>query len=240
MTPKDVNDTEEVHDTWVVIPLYNEEQVIGDVVTQVRTAFAQVVCVDDGSADRSAEVAATAGARVVRHPFNLGQGAALQTGFEFALADPSMKYVLTFDGDGQHQIADAVGMVARLRGGEADVVFGSRFLDERSKPGFAKRMVLRAAVGYTNMTTHTRLTDAHNGLRVFSRRFASQVNLSMSDMAYASELLRLIAGSGLKYAEHPVTIDYTEYSMNKGQRSINSVNIAMDIWMNQMFRGRRR
>ena len=229
MTPKDVNDTEEVHDTWVVIPLYNEEQVIGDVVTQVRTAFAQVVCVDDGSADRSAEVAATAGARVVRHPFNLGQGAALQTGFEFALADPSMKYVLTFDGDGQHQIADAVGMVARLRGGEADVVFGSRFLDERSKPGFAKRMVLRAAVGYTNMTTHTRLTDAHNGLRAIRRPVVEQLDITQNGMAHASELVAQIGASDASYVEHPVHIVYNDYTKAKGQSLWNSVNILADL-----------
>ena len=229
MTPKDVNDTEEVHDTWVVIPLYNEEQVIGDVVTQVRTAFAQVVCVDDGSADRSAEVAATAGARVVRHPFNLGQGAALQTGFEFALADPSMKYVLTFDGDGQHQISDAVGMVARLRGGEADVVFGSRFLDERSKPGFAKRMVLRAAVGYTNMTTHTRLTDAHNGLRAIRRPVLEQIEITQNRMAHASELVAQIGASDASYVEHPVHIVYNDYTKAKGQSLWNSVNILADL-----------
>jgi len=71
-------------DTWVVIPLFNEAQVIGGVVAQVRTAFDQVVCVDDGSSDHSADMAAKAGARVVRHPLNLGQGAALQTGFEYA------------------------------------------------------------------------------------------------------------------------------------------------------------
>ena len=135
-----------VDDTWVVIPVYNEEKVIGDVVAGVRRAFPQVVCVDDGSKDRSAEVAAKAGARVVRHPVNLGQGASLQTGFEYALADPSMEFVITFDADGQHQIADAVGMVEKLRAGEADVVFGSRFLDERSNPTFAKKLVLRAAV----------------------------------------------------------------------------------------------
>jgi len=97
---KVVTSPAKVRDTWVVIPLYNEEQVIGEVIAQVRTTFEQVVCVDDGSSDRSGDVAARAGARVVRHPVNLGQGAALQTGFEYALADPSMKYVITFDGDG--------------------------------------------------------------------------------------------------------------------------------------------
>ena len=226
-----MNEPSRVPDTWVVIPLYNEEQVIGDVIAQVRTAFAQVVCVDDGSSDHSGDVAARAGARVVRHPINLGQGAALQTGFEYALADPSMKYVLTFDGDGQHQITDALGMVERLRAGEADVVFGSRFLDERSKPSFGKKMVLRAAVGYTNMTTRTRLTDAHNGLRAMSRPVVAQLNITQNRMAHASELVAQIGASGASYVEHPVHILYTDYSKAKGQSLWNSINILADLML---------
>jgi len=218
-----------VNDTWVVIPLYNEEQVIGDVVAQVRTAFDQIVCVDDGSSDHSADVAARAGARVVRHPLNLGQGAALQTGFEYALSDPTMKYVLTFDADGQHQIADALGMVERLRAGEADVVFGSRFLDERSKPTFGKKMVLRAAVGYTNMTTHTRLTDAHNGLRAIGRPVLEQIKITQNRMAHASELVAQIGATKASYVEHPVHILYSDYSKAKGQSLWNSINILADL-----------
>jgi glycosyltransferase involved in cell wall biosynthesis len=218
-----------VDDTWVVIPLYNEELVIGDVVAEVRTAFAQVVCVDDGSTDRSADLAARAGARVVRHPVNLGQGAALQTGFEYVLGDPAMKYVVTFDADGQHQIADALGMVERLRAGEADVVFGSRFLDERSRPSLAKKMVLRAAVGYTNMTTRTRLTDAHNGLRAIRRPVVEQLDLTQNRMAHASELVAQIGASKASYVEHPVHILYTDYSKGKGQSLWNSINILAEL-----------
>jgi glycosyltransferase involved in cell wall biosynthesis len=227
--PSAATGSEVVDDTWVIIPLFNEEQVIGSVVAQVRTAFTQVVCVDDGSSDRSATVAATAGARVVRHPLNLGQGAALQTGFEYALSDPSMKYVVTFDADGQHQVADAVGMVERLRAGEADVVFGSRFLDERSKPGFGKRMVLRAAVGYTNLTTHTRLTDAHNGLRAISRPVLENLKITQNRMAHATELVAQIGESKASYVEHPVHILYSDYSRAKGQSLWNSINILADL-----------
>jgi glycosyltransferase involved in cell wall biosynthesis len=220
-----------VDDTWVVIPLYNEEEVIGDVIAGVLAKFPNVVCVDDGSTDRSAAMAAAAGARVVRHPFNLGQGAALQTGFQFALADPGMKYVVTFDADGQHQIGDAFEMVARLRAGEAEVVFGSRFMDDRSRPNFAKRMVLRAAVGYTNLTTQTRLTDAHNGLRALSRPVVAQLNITQNRMAHASELVAQIGASGASYVEHPVHILYTDYSKAKGQSLWNSINILADLML---------
>ena len=216
-------------DTWVVIPLYNEEQVIGDVIASVRVEFPQVVCVDDGSSDHSATVAAAAGAHIVRHPFNLGQGAALQTGFQYALADPAMKYVVTFDADGQHQVADAVGMVQRLRSGEAEVVFGSRFLDDRTAPNFAKTMVLRAAVGYTNITTSTRLTDAHNGLRAISRAVVEQLDITQNRMAHASELVAQIGASKASYVEHPAHILYTDYSKAKGQSLWNSINILADL-----------
>ena len=216
-------------DTWVVIPLFNEERVISDVVAEVRTAFAQVVCVDDGSSDRSADLASRAGARVVRHPLNLGQGAALQTGFEYALADPAMQYVVTFDADGQHQIADAIGMVERLRAGDADVVFGSRFLDERSKPTFAKNVVLCAAVGYTNLTTRTRLTDAHNGLRAIRRPVVEKLDITQNRMAHASELVAQIGALKVSYVEHPVHILYTDYSKAKGQSLWNSINILAEL-----------
>ena len=218
-------------DTWVVIPLYNEEGVISDVILDVRAEFTQVVCIDDGSTDGSAAAAAEAGARVVRHPFNLGQGAALQTGFQFALSDPSMKYVVTFDADGQHQIADAVGMVERLRAGEAEVVFGSRFMDDRTKANFAKKMVLRAAVGYTNLTTNTRLTDAHNGLRAISRRVVAKIDITQNRMAHASELVAQIGASKATYVEHPVHILYTDYSKAKGQSLWNSINILADLML---------
>lgn len=218
-------------DTWVVVPLFNEEAVIADVIVDVLAEFPQVVCVDDGSTDGSAAAAAAAGARVVRHPFNLGQGAALQTGFQFALADPAMKYVVTFDADGQHQISDALGMVERLRAGEAEVVFGSRFMDDRTKPNFAKKMVLRAAVGYTNLTTNTRLTDAHNGLRAISRPVVEQLDITQNRMAHASELVAQIGALKATYVEHPVHILYTDYSKAKGQSLWNSINILADLML---------
>jgi glycosyltransferase involved in cell wall biosynthesis len=226
-----MNEPSRVPDTWVIIPLYNEEQVITDVIAQVLTAFEQVVCIDDGSSDHSADLAAKAGARVVRHPMNLGQGAALQTGFDYALSDPAMAYVLTFDADGQHQIADVVGMVQRLRAGEAEVVFGSRFMDDRTKPNLAKKMVLRAAVGYTNLTTNTRLTDAHNGLRAISRRVVAKLDITQNRMAHASELVAQIGASRATYVEHPVHILYTDYSKAKGQSLWNSINILADLML---------
>ena len=99
-------------DVWLVIPLYNEETVIEDVVRQARMTFPNVCCVDDGSSDGSVAAAQRGGAVVVSHPVNLGQGAALQTGFEYVRSDPQMAYAVTYDADGQHQVADVSAMVS--------------------------------------------------------------------------------------------------------------------------------
>ena len=96
---------------WVVVPLFNEAEVISGVVKQLKSEFSHVVCVDDGSSDNSAAVAEKAGARVLRHPLNLGQGAALQTGFYFVSSQHGASHVVTFDADGQHRVKDAVEMV---------------------------------------------------------------------------------------------------------------------------------
>ncbi len=216
-------------DVWVVIPLYNEGTVIGDVVRAARDTFPHVVCVDDGSTDGSVAAAEAAGAVVVRHPVNLGQGAALQTGFEYTLSVPTMRWVVTFDADGQHQVDDVVAMLDKAGAEDLDVVFGSRFLDDRTEAGFLKGLILRTAVGYTNLTTGTRLTDAHNGLRVLSRDVVAKVDITQNRMAHASELVQQIGQLGVRYGESPVHILYTDYSRSKGQSLWNSVNILADL-----------
>lgn len=219
---------------WLVVPLFNEGTVVGDVVRNARRTFAKIVCVDDGSADDSAARAAEAGAYVVRHPVNLGQGAALQTGFEFALTDPQAEFFVTFDSDGQHQVPDVLAMLERIQRDDLDVVFGSRFLDERTTPSAMKRLVLRLAVAYTNMTTRTKLTDAHNGLRVLRRRLVERIDLTQNRMAHASELVAQIGGLEIdgrrvRYGEEPVHILYTDYATAKGQSLWNSFNILMEL-----------
>lgn len=214
--------------TWVVIPLYNESTQIGQVVSDLRDVFDHIVCIDDGSHDDSADRAREAGARVVIHPFNLGQGAALQTGFEYALQHHA-RFVVTFDADGQHRKEDALAMLARAETEDLAIVFGSRFLDDRSKPGFLKKVVLKTAVAITNITTRTKLTDAHNGLRVIRSDALSQIHLLQNRMAHGTEIVIQLVRTQLPYAEQPVEVLYTDYSKSKGQSLLNSVNILVDL-----------
>lgn len=210
--------------------MYNEATVIGSVVTEVRKHFDHVVCVDDGSHDGSAAEALAAGAHVARHPINLGQGASLQTAFDYALRDPEMTEVLTFDADGQHGVSDAVDMVARLRDQNFDVVIGSRFLDDRTEVGWVRRAVLKTAAAFTRMTSGMALTDAHNGLRVLNRGLVERVQIQQNRMAHASELIDQIGQLNVRWAEHPTHIVYTEYSKAKGQSLLNSVNILVELF----------
>ncbi|MFH5824200.1 glycosyltransferase family 2 protein [Georgenia sp. AZ-5] len=216
-------------DAWLVIPLYNEGPVIADVVEQARERFPNIVCVDDGSSDDSADRAMQAGAVVVNHPINLGQGAALQTGIRYVLEQTEGEYVVTFDADGQHQVMDAQAMVDLAKRDDVAIVFGSRFLDDRTKPGLMKRIVLKVAVAMTNRSTGLRLTDAHNGLRVIRRDAAAQLRLVQNRMAHASEIVEQLGKTGLPWREYPVHVLYTDYSRAKGQSLLNSVNILVDL-----------
>lgn len=216
-------------EAWVLIPLYNEEKVIREVVSELLQSFSHVLCVDDGSSDDSARVASEAGARVLRHPINLGQGAALQTGFSYLLSRSTATHVITFDGDGQHRLVDALEMLDLARRKRLSVVFGSRFLDKRTKPGFRKRAILKVAVILTRTITGLRLTDAHNGLRVLSREALGHIRLQQNGMSHATEIVHQLALAKLSWVEYPVEIRYTEYSRSKGQSLWNSVNILIDL-----------
>jgi glycosyltransferase involved in cell wall biosynthesis len=211
--------------------------VIGDVVADLRSVFANVVCVDDGSGDVTAEVALRAGAHIVVHPVNLGQGAAIQTGLEYARARPGARVFATFDADGQHRVKDVVTMVARLARGDVDVVIGTRFAGTAvSDTPPLKRLILRTAARLSPSSRRLGLTDAHNGLRVFGRRVADSLELTMSGMSHAGEFVSLACENRWRVAEEPVEILYTDYSKSKGQPLLNGVNIVFDGFL----RGRMR
>ena len=225
----DTNQMQIGSDTWVVIPAFNEASVIADVVAGVRTFFPRVLVVDDASSDDTAAVARAAGAYTARHPLNLGQGAALQTGFDAALARGA-RYVVTFDADGQHDPAEAAAMVERAHREDLAFVLGSRFLSgSPSSAGRVKRAMLRLGAWVAHLRTGLDLTDTHNGLRVIQADALAHVHLTHARMAHASQIVSQLAACGLPGAEHPVTISYTEYSRAKGQPLLNSVNIVVDL-----------
>ncbi len=224
-------------DVAFVIPVYNEATVVREVVERVLAEYSVVVCVNDCSRDNSADEIARTGAYLVNHPINMGQGAALQTGIEFVRLLPGIRYVVTFDADGQHRLEDVAHMLATLEEKGTDFVLGSRFLGKRPV-GMTrgKRALLKAAIAFSNLTSGVKLTDTHNGLRVFTRRVADEIEITMPDMAHASEFLEIIKRRGYTYVEVPVEIVYTDYSRSKGQSMINAVNIAFDTLLRKVGR----
>jgi glycosyltransferase involved in cell wall biosynthesis len=217
---------------WVVVAAYREAGAIGAVVRGLREHGWRVVVVDDGSGDATAAEALAAGATVLHHAVNLGQGAALRTGFALALADPTTRQVVTFDADGQHPPEAVAQLVAPLQRGEVDVTLGSRFLDPAAAAGVPplRRHLLHVATWLARQTTGLPLTDTHNGLRGFTREALAQMSLSQDRMAHASEILSQVARRGLRVREVPVVIRYSAYSVAKGQRLIDAVTILWDLF----------
>jgi glycosyltransferase involved in cell wall biosynthesis len=213
---------------WVVVPAFNEEQTIQEVVLGLRRLCPNVIVVNDCSTDATAVLARAAGAGLVSHPINLGQGAALQTGITFAL-QKGASHLVTFDADLQHRPDDIPTLLDALANSGADFALGSRFIGSATDIDTSRRLLLKAAVLFTRFTTGLKITDTHNGLRAMTRRGASTLQIRQNRMAHASEILQQIAKSGLPYVEVPVIVRYTNYSKAKGQTLSNSLSIVLEL-----------
>jgi glycosyltransferase involved in cell wall biosynthesis len=221
-------------ETMVVVPAFNEGPAIGQVVAELVAHGYPVVVVDDGSSDNTGVAARFAGAIVVRHPINRGQGAGIQTGLTYAVTRSAARYVATFDADGQHRVEDLSALRSALEGGRADVALGSRFLGHAPDIPLGRKALLKLAIAFTTITEGVRLSDAHNGLRMFTRDAAAKLQITRDGMAHASEMVEQIRRLGLRYVEVPVTVRYTEYSRSKGQSSRNALGILAELMVGKL------
>lgn len=213
--------------TCVVIPAFNEAEVIGTVVEGLIARGFGVIVVDDASTDATAERARSAGAITIRHLINRGQGAALQTGILRALRSRA-DFIVTFDADGQHDPDDIFRLVQPLAGNGCDVVLGSRFLASPDAVPLSRRLLLRVAVVFTRAASGLAVTDAHNGLRAFSSSAAAAIRIRQDRMAHASELVDQVRDRRLRWCEVPVRVRYTPYSRRKGQSHFGLFRILFD------------
>ena len=220
---------------WVAVPAYNEASRIGATLRTLLPRYPQTVVIDDGSADETSKAAHEAGAWVLRHQVNSGQGASLQTGLTFALRQGA-DYIITFDADGQHDPNEIDKLLEPVRAGRADVALGSRFLGSTVNMPWTRKLILKAGVLFTRIVSNIRVTDAHNGFRALSREAASKIHLVQDRMAHASEILDQIRMLGLRYEEVPVTIRYTADTLAKGQNSLQAVKIAGELLLGRMIK----
>lgn len=221
--------------TWVIVAAYNEQDRIAGVLADLLPVAPHVAVVDDGSADGTAAVVRGTRARLVSHPVNLGQGAAIQTGIAFALAQGAT-HLVTFDADGQHSAGDIPRLVAALEEHRADFALGSRFLGQAEGIPLTRRVMLSVAVLFTRLFSGAKLTDTHNGIRAMTRRGAGSLRITLNRMEHASELIDQVVRSGLPYVEVPVHIRYTASSLRKGQRTSAALGQGLRLLLSKIAR----
>ncbi len=226
---------------FIVIPAYNEESKIGTVIEALqRQGYSKIIVVDDGSRDNTTEKAREKHIIVLRHLINRGQGAALKTGIDYAL-EQGASFIVTFDSDGQHHPEDIPRLLEPLQRGEAEVALGSRFLNENSHPQnsntpLVRKIFLKGGALVFRTMYGVKLTDSHNGLRALSRKAAQSINITQDKMEHASEIVEEVSRHKLKYKEVPVTITYTEYSLQHGQRTSNAFRILFKMLFNKIVK----
>ena len=223
-----------MQNVWVVIPAYNEEKKISEVVRGVFQYAPNVAVVDDGSQDQTYQAARSTRAWVLQHRINRGQGAALATGIEFALGRGA-DVIVTFDSDGQHSAEEIKKMIEPIANGQAEVVLGSRFLGQTSDMPKLRELILKAGILFTRFLSRIKVTDTHNGFRALSWKAAEQIEIREDRMAHASEILDQISKKQIKFVERPVTIRYTDYSKANGQSNLNAIRIAARMIFSKLF-----
>ncbi len=216
-------------DIYVVVPAFNEQKVIKDIIENLLKNFLNVIVVNDGSNDKTLEMIKDLNIKILTHEINLGVGAAVQTGFDYVASIPNARAVITFDADGQHNVDDAVAMAKEILICEEGIIFGTRFPKHSKNIPKLKRIVLKLIAKITELVTGVNLSDAHNGLKAFKVNAINELELQFSSYSYESELITQVAKKKIDYKEMPTDIKYTSYSIKKGQKLLNGLLIIEDL-----------
>lgn len=217
----------------LIVPAYNEERVIAEVVHHLRAVFLQspynyeIVVVNDGSKDGTAKEAELAGATVINHILNSGAGSATATGLSYA-QQQGFDIATTSDGDGQHNPDDVLRGVDALINKDVDLLIGSRLINSK---GMSRVKILgnKGLSLITSILFRIKVTDSQSGLRVFSRKALQLLRWKTSGYEFCSEMLWRADQIGLKIDEYPIKVIYTEYSKAKGQNNWNGINIVKSL-----------
>ena len=189
------------------LPAYNEEKNIASVITKLKKITDSIIVCDDGSSDMTSEISKNLGAVVISHKKNMGYGAALRTIFQKSVELDS-DILVTFDADGQHRIEDINKILQPLENNEADVVIGSRFLDNESKIPNYRKIGIKVITKVTNASLKKKLTDSQSGFRAYNKQALTQISPSEMGMGISTEILIKASSKGLRIAEIPITVLY--------------------------------
>ncbi|QQG52671.1 MAG: glycosyltransferase family 2 protein [Candidatus Falkowbacteria bacterium] len=215
-----------------IIPAYNEAKNISEVIKRVNPFVDEIVVIDDGSQDEIAIIAQQAGATVLRHSINRGQGAALQTGNEYALKRGA-DIVIHFDADNQFQAEEIPELTAPIESGQAEAVLGSRFLSKKSDlPALKKKLIMPLARLINRWFFNIRLSDPQSGFRVLSRGAVEKIEITNDRMAHCSEILHQLFKNKIKTVEVPITVVYHEF----GQKFSGGVRIIKDLAIKKIIK----
>ena len=189
------------------LPAYNEEKNIASVITKLKKITDSIIVCDDGSSDMTSEISKNLGAVVISHKKNMGYGAALRTIFQKSVELDS-DILVTFDADGQHRVEDINKILQPLENNEADVVIGSRFLDNESKIPNYRKIGIKVITKVTNASLKKKLTDSQSGFRAYNKHALTQISPSEMGMGISTEILIKASNKGLRIAEIPITVLY--------------------------------
>ncbi len=209
----------------IIIPAHNEAAHISSVLDQIKTLGLEIIVVDDGSSDKSFELAKASGALVLRHIINRGQGAALRTGTNYALKNGA-DIIVHFDGDGQFRVQDIPIVIQPLIDNQADAVFGSRFLGASNMPGFKKNIIMPLARLTNRLFFGIKMTDPQSGFRALNRKSAELIKIDNDGMAHCSEILIKAHKNKLRIIEVPIVVTYHEF----GQKFSGAFKILIDLF----------
>lgn len=228
----------------IVIPTFNEGARLKATIIEISEYLRQsndyeydIVVIDDASSTsvRSINLSGALPIHLITHPVNLGQGAALETGFSYCRENLKPDFVVTVDADGQHNHKDIPKFLSYCEDKNLDIVFGNRFSDGTSNVPIVRRLILKVAMLFERYITGLELNDSHNGFRVFNANTLSVLRITQNRMAHATEIKQIVSRERLKFSELPTTITYSEESLNKGQSNAGSLIILRDLLKHYLF-----
>lgn len=218
----------------IVVPAFNEEESIAAALADLKKHhFHEIVVVNDGSWDKTAEIARQNQVTVLDHLVNRGLGAALGTGFTYA-RDVSADVLVTFDADGQHRASDVKNLLEPIVNRKSDVVIGSRLIKSDGMP-VDRRIINFVSNILTMMFYGVWTTDSQSGLRAFNKKAISSIIIKTDRMEVSSEFFKEIRRNNLKFVEVPIKPVYTEYSRQGGQSNLNGINVTLKMLV-RLFR----